>query len=222
MAESGNVTIIEKGLWQWAQVTAVISATQFQAARLIEYRDGYFNGWTVYVTQDNHSTPTTVVAPQTERKRVLTFTGASGAITHTAFTQNLQIGDEIILIHPDLAGVAKEKPDTPVTINAIAAAETDVINLSTGNTRYLVRSLRLKSANPGANIVRVRLYELVNDVATVVQTFDITGANWATYFSLMDMFGLPALIGDQIRVTVQATGGGPYAVTGQYSYAEAY
>jgi len=102
-------------------------------------------------------------------------------------------------------------PDTP--------AENNVLNLAAAGTRYKVRSLRLKCADPGANTVTVRLYELVNDVSTLVDSFDITAANFATYHSLMDMFGLTHLAGDNLRVTVQASAGGPYTVIGQYSFA---
>lgn len=117
-------------------------------------------------------------------------------------------------------GIFHEQVDTAVNINAIAASETDVLNLVVANTRYIVRSLRLKCADPGANTVTVRLKELVNDVLTDVDTFDITNANFATYHSLMDMFGLPHLAGDELQVTVRASAGGPYAVTGQYSHAK--
>jgi len=115
----------------------------------------------------------------------------------------------------------QEQADVAVNINAILAAETDVLNVAVAGTRYIVRSLRLKCADPGANTVTVRLYELVNDGAIAVQSFDITGANFGTYLSLMDMFGLPYLAGDNLRVTVQASAAGPYAVTGQYSHATA-
>ncbi|KKK82678.1 hypothetical protein LCGC14_2801010, partial [marine sediment metagenome] len=47
----------------------------------------------------------------------------------------------------------------------------------------------------------------------------ITTANFGTYHSLMDMFGLAHLAGDDLQVTVRASAGGPYAVTGQYSHA---
>jgi hypothetical protein len=36
----------------------------------------------------------------------------------------------------------------------------------------------------------------------------------------MDMFGLPHLAGDVLQVTVQASAGGPYAVTGQYTLSQ--
>ncbi|MDP2730321.1 MAG: hypothetical protein Q8O55_07555 [Dehalococcoidales bacterium] len=115
----------------------------------------------------------------------------------------------------------QEQASVAVNITAILAAETNVFNLATAVTRYQVRSLRLKCADPGANTVTVRLYSLINAVSTVVATFTITGTNFGSYHSLMDMFGVPHLAGDNIKITVQATAAGPFAVTGQYSYATA-
>ena len=118
------------------------------------------------------------------------------------------------------SGVLQEQPRAVVNIDAVAAAETDILNLSAADTRYIVRHLRLKCANPGANTVTVWLYEMVNNVLIVVDTFDINAANFGTYHSLMDMFGLPCLAGDRLQITARASAGGPYAVTGQYSYAK--
>jgi len=120
-----------------------------------------------------------------------------------------------------LDSVFQEQADTAVNINAILASETDVFDLNVAGTRYIIRNLRLKCADPGADTVTVRLRELVNDVSTIVATFDITAANFATYFSLMDMFGVQYLAGDDLQVTVQASAAGPYAVTGQYNHATA-
>ena len=120
-----------------------------------------------------------------------------------------------------LNSVFQEQADTAVNVNAILASETDIFDLNVADTRYIVRNLRLKCANPGADTVTVRLRELVNDVSTIVATFDITAANFATYFTLMDMFGVPYLDGDDLQVTVQASAAGPYVVTGQFSHATA-
>lgn len=153
--------------------------------------------------------------------------GAAGIATFPAAAapaDGVSLAEVIRQIYNDLVAVNsgfQEQPDVAVNITAIAAGETDVLNLAAAGTRYLVRSLRLKSADPGANTVTVRLYELVNDVLTVVDTFSMTTANFGTVQSLMDMFGLPHLAGDQLQVTVQASGGGPYAITGQYSWASA-
>jgi hypothetical protein len=116
-------------------------------------------------------------------------------------------------------GVFHEQADTLVTVNAVSGSETNIFNLVVADTRYLVRSLRLKAVDPGVDTITVRLYELINDVLTAVDTFAITTANYTTYHSLMDMFGLPHLAGDNLKVTVQ-TDANTYAITGQYSHAK--
>lgn len=113
-----------------------------------------------------------------------------------------------------------EQEDVAFNVDAVLAAEADILHLAVADTRYIIRSLRLKCANPGVETVTVRLYELVNDGLVEVDSFDITAANFGTYHSLMDMFGLPHLAGDELQVTVQATAAGPYEVTGQYSHAQ--
>jgi len=115
-------------------------------------------------------------------------------------------------------GIFHEQEDVAFDVPAVLAAEADILHLDDADTRYIVRSLRLKCVDPGAETVTVRLYELVDDVLTEVDSFIITTANFTTFFSLMDMFGLPHLAGDELQVTVQATAVGPYAVTGQYSH----
>lgn len=109
-----------------------------------------------------------------------------------------------------------EHTAVPVSVSAIVGSETNVLSLL--NTRCVLRSLRLTSADPVANSVYVRLYELINSVLTNVLTYTITHANYDSYASLMDMFGLAEVSGDNIKVTVQTTAG-TYAVTGEYSWA---
>lgn len=149
---------------------------------------------------------------------ITTWPAAAAPADGVSFAEAIrQIYNDIVAINSGL----QELADTAVNITAIAAGETNVFDLSVAATRYVVRSLRLKCADPGANTVSIRLYELVNDVSTVVTTFTIDTNNFGNYFSLMDLFGIPHLAGDNLKVTVQASAGGPYAVTGQYSYATA-
>ena len=111
--------------------------------------------------------------------------------------------------------------DIPVDIDAESGAETDVLDFSTSGYSYKIEGLLLKCADPGADTVTVRLYQLINDVLTEVDSFSINSSNYGTYFSLVDMFGRPHLAGDSIKITVQSSAG-TYAVTGQYSYSKVY
>ena len=109
--------------------------------------------------------------------------------------------------------------DEGISINATNAGETDFINLhSWGFWRSDVQKLRLKCADPGANTVTVRLYELVGSSLVQTGTFAITGANYTNYFDQLSMFNLLTLSGHQIQITVRASAGGPYVVEGQITY----
>ncbi len=113
------------------------------------------------------------------------------------------------------------QPDVPVDISAESGSEADVFDLSTTGYSYKVEELLLKCADPGADTITVRLYQLVNDVLTAIDTFTVDTTNYGTYFTLVDMFGRPHLAGDNLKVTVQSSAG-TYAVTGQYSYSKVY
>lgn len=146
---------------------------------------------------------------------------ASNLETYDRATDSLEALSNAIAAIAIPTSILREQPDVGGSVNAIAGGETDVLNLAAANTRYVMRNMRLKCADPGANTVTIRLYMLVNNILTQVDSFDINAANFATYHSLMDMFGLPDLIGDRIQVTVRASAGGPYVVTGQYTWATA-
>ena len=125
--------------------------------------------------------------------------------------------DEWLLII-GATGIFFEQADAGFSEN-ITAAETFIVTLNAANTRYILRNLRIKSADPTiANTITVRLYTLINTVEIAVDSFIITNANFGTYFSLMDMFGVPHIAGDSIRVSLQGSAAGPYVVTGQYSH----
>ena len=148
----------------------------------------------------------------------VTVVGAPTA-TINDYTKETQL-DDLVTDIEGATGIFHDQADVAFNVNAVLAAEADILHLAAADTRYIVRSLRLKCVDPGVETVTVRLYGLVNDVLTEVDSFAITVANFATYYSLMDMFGLPHLAGDELQVTVQATAAGPYAVTGQYSHGE--
>lgn len=140
-------------------------------------------------------------------------------------TRTKTLPDTLTSIHTRLAkiasatGILYEQSDAAVNITAIADSGITVLNLRTANTRYVIRNLRLKCADPGANTVTITLWEFINDAFIAVDTFAITTSNYTTYFNLYDMFGETQLAGDSIMIMAQS-GAGSYAVTGQYSYAK--
>jgi len=115
-------------------------------------------------------------------------------------------------------GIFHEQADAGFT-EEIVAAETFIVTLNVADTRYILRDLRVKCEDPtAANTVTITLYTLINGVETAVDTFVITNANFGTYHSLMDMFGVPYVAGDSIRVSATGSAAGPYTLDGQYSH----
>jgi hypothetical protein len=111
----------------------------------------------------------------------------------------------------------QEQSDVAINVTAITDG-VNILHFNASDTRYMLRNLTVKSADPGANTVTITLYGLVNDVLTAIDTFAITTANYTTHFKLIDMFGLDEFAGDEIKITA-TTDAGSYAITGQYNYA---
>lgn len=95
-----------------------------------------------------------------------------------------------------------------------------IVDLSAVNTKYVLRGLTIKSADPGVETVTVSKIKLINDIETTVDSFIIDTTNWGTYQELTDMFGDEAIFGDLIKI-VCTTSAGTIAIIGQYSYAKA-
>jgi hypothetical protein len=117
-----------------------------------------------------------------------------------------------------------EHADVPVNITAIPDNETDILNLPlVADTYYQVEHLRIwnDSYNPGDDAIIIRLYERINNNLVQVDSFVIAVGdynNYEGYWTLMEMFGLAHLAGQQLQVTAQVSGGGTYPVKGQYNY----
>ncbi|MBA7582467.1 hypothetical protein ES708_24395 [subsurface metagenome] len=131
-------------------------------------------------------------------------------------------------VHPLTVNVKRsyqeDIPDTDVTDTAtITEAECILLELGPKNgRRYCLRNLRLKAqADPTPNTMTVRLYEYFHDALVEMASFDIDTTNWGTYYSLMDMFDIPDVHSDAIKVTCEMDAGAGIAVKATYSYAEA-
>lgn len=104
-------------------VTTATSSTVFKSTELTGYGNDVFDGWNVYVFYDGGGTG---AAPQGELQPISGYVSATGEFTHTAFTADLSIGDEVLIMHPyeTAAGDATEaKQDTIIANQANDATE---------------------------------------------------------------------------------------------------
>lgn len=152
------------------------------------------------------------------------FTTTSGTFTVSPpFASAVVATDTFLLVSgwkmPEWVPVAA----TAINATAVVSPGVDLLDLvDTDNKEtYKLNNLRIKCADPGANKVTITLYELINGVSTLVDTFEITTDNYTTYFSLFDMFGLTHVSGDDITVNATASAGS-YAITGNYQYDISY
>lgn len=110
-----------------------------------------------------------------------------------------------------------EQDDVAFSI-AVSTVEANILDFSDNTKRYLLRDLVVKiTSDPGVNIVFVKLWKLVNDTLTVVDTFEIDTTCWTTYFSIADMFARDQVASDGMRISI-VSDAGAYTANGQYSW----
>jgi hypothetical protein len=181
------------------------------AAELTEVAGVFKGALVVCITGDNAGMARPVVS-NIEDTSVTVF---------PAFVADLVAGSTFLLISAYKPQIPEKQADVAVNTTAPNGSEANIFNLAVPGYSYEVSSLRLKSAACGANSVTVTLYELINDAPQPVNTFTINTTNDATYFSLVDMFGMAHLAGDNLKVAVQGNGAA-IGITGQYSYSVVY
>lgn len=145
----------------------------------------------------------------------------AGTIYTRDYVETINLGTVSVVDNSSFTKLAKlfqEQADTAISMNA-TNIEASVLDLSVAGTRYLLRNLMLKFADPGTDTIDVCLYQLINDVLTKTDTFTVNHANYTDHLSLFDMFTTEQIAGDSFKITVKASGGS-YAVTGQYSHAK--
>jgi len=156
-----------------------------------------------------------------QARRIIAFTTATDSIdVYPAFLAAPTAGDKFLIISTWQPNVLDQQADVAVTLNATTSAA-NIFDLNTAGLTYHINNLILKSVDPGADTITVKLYELVNDASVLVDSFDITTSNYTNYFKLYDMFSVHQLVGDDIQITIESDANS-YAITGQYQYSETY
>jgi len=154
---------------------------------------------------------------------VVDFANATGTFTvFPAFNGTVVATDTFLLISGWKFAEWIVMPDVAIT-DTVTTTESDAVllELATAGQSYRVNNVRLKFADPGANTVTVKLYELINDVSTEVDSFTVTTNNYSSYYGLVDMFGTSHLAGDNLKISA-VMDAGTCVVTGQYSYEKSY
>lgn len=78
-------------------VTTATDATHFASTDLIGHGNDALKDWYIYVFYDTAGTD---AAPQGEQQPITDYVSSTGTFTHTAFTADLAVGDEVFIMHP--------------------------------------------------------------------------------------------------------------------------
>lgn len=92
------------GLSYYAKVTTFTNATHFKADDLAGYGDDFFanSKWYVFVARDSGGAS---AAPDGELQPISDYTSSDGTFEHTAFTVNLAVGDEVLILHETIGSI---------------------------------------------------------------------------------------------------------------------
>jgi hypothetical protein len=205
--------LVVSGITATAHATTTYVPTGVWSNVVVETADILADVQYLYAVADGGTTSPTKVIDNSILSIILTKDSGGDTSDFNNSTDSLEaIADSAMAIF-------HEQADTPLTYNT-DDSEGTVLSLATASTRYILRSLYLKFADPGANTITIRLKLLINDISTTVKSYTVTTDNYGDYLSLMDMFGEPMIAGDSIIVTTQNSAAVAVAVTGQYSYAK--
>lgn len=92
--------VTQQGLIYFGDVTGFTDANNFASTDLANRENDYFKDWYVYCVRDDGGAG---AAPQGEYRLITDYTGdATGAFVHNAFSANLAVGDQVMIIHPAL------------------------------------------------------------------------------------------------------------------------
>jgi hypothetical protein len=128
MTTGGGIPVIRYDLAHFGVVTSVTSPTVFTIAGLAGFGLGAFVGYSVYVLRKGTGTG---LAPQGEAQIVTAYVNSSGQFTITAgFTVPIAVGDEILAVHPAIAGALLVGPSA-AQITRLAGAVTAGVHVHT-------------------------------------------------------------------------------------------
>jgi hypothetical protein len=100
MPDNRGIPILRQDLAHYGVITAIIDATTFEVAGLGGLGDGALTGYGAYVLTKTNKT---VTAPHGEIQSITSYVSSSGRMVHGAYTVPVVVGDEVLLLHPNVA-----------------------------------------------------------------------------------------------------------------------
>ena len=97
-------------------VTTATDATHFASTDLIDHGDDAFVDWYVYVFHDAGGAG---AAPQGESQPISDYVSSTGTFTHTAFTADLAVGDEVLILHESIVSDSATIDNIFAIVNAL-------------------------------------------------------------------------------------------------------
>lgn len=167
------------GLSYYAIVTTWDNANNFKADDLAGFGDDYFNDWYVYVVRDAAGLG---AAPQNELQPISNYVSADGTFTHTAFTVDLTVNDEVLILHESLASIlvttiAGKTQILEVSVTSAAnAGNVTVGTITTG--ACLIKSVVLHSDSAQTtDLASAAIYGGAGNVITFISAVEAAQAN---------------------------------------------
>jgi hypothetical protein len=172
-----NIEPPQDGLVFWGRVSSVVSPTQFTCDMLAGKGNNFFYGWAVHCVRRADGTP---AWPLLDEVACTAYVSNTGLFTTPAFIAALSVGDEIYMIHRDVAEIFKHgfiEYDGHATNNwntGVATSGNPGADLTIIYGPCIVQNLvvSMRNLTPGANVT-VRMYKDVHAIEEEIynQTF---------------------------------------------------
>jgi hypothetical protein len=161
-------------------VTTATDATHFASTDLIGYGNDALKDWYIYVFYDTAGTD---AAPQGEQQAISDYVSSTGTFTHTAFTADLAVGDEVFIMHPYEAtgGDATEAKQDIIIADVGDASSSSLGSLYgiIGDPAVSILSIIDMLSRPSIDFIETWQDEVGIDATVWTVTDPATGAAWS-------------------------------------------
>ncbi|GAH24839.1 unnamed protein product [marine sediment metagenome] len=160
-----NERLVEQSipLSMYGVVTTYTDITHFKCSNLSRFGNDFFKNWYVYVVRDSAGAG---AAPQGEdAKKISDYTSSDGTFEHTAFTVDLAVDDEVLILHEAIGSIIINTEIIDNIFDLVNAILTLTGTGGTITTTGALQSLYINNAPAGVFQPRKLLIDFSNHVA---------------------------------------------------------